>query len=416
MFVLINFNDYLGGGETLLLRMAVFLQKQSKPFVVLCSEGGYIHDDLKKNGIVSYFTLDKKAINYFYNRGKQRKAVVEGIANHLPNAEEYSFVTFCMRDLYMVTKLSEQKQNSKVVHLVLHYQDNLYICQSILDKLIKKFTGKEHYSRKQQIQFNNNLFNRLCASDAIIPMSDLMVNFWNKEFNINLSSDNVVALPVYDFPDEKPKSPIYNHRVIFIGRIVDFKIPGLIVMLNFINKHKEYSLTVVGNGDKAAIDAYIHNNSIDTDRINFIGQVDYSHLGEIIRDHSIGYAMGTSLVEICKQGLPAIMALSTPHHQLFKRDICGGIYSDCVRGNVGDNLFAGESEDNQPLLVDTMAELETRYEESASACYEYIKSDYDLTTNINKYFSIIEKAKKTDFSDIKIPKASILRKLALKLF
>ena len=35
-------------------------------------------------------------------------------------------------------------------------------------------------------------------------MSDLMVNFWNKQFGINLTAENVVALPTYDFPEEKP--------------------------------------------------------------------------------------------------------------------------------------------------------------------------------------------------------------------
>jgi glycosyltransferase involved in cell wall biosynthesis len=237
-----------------------------------------------------------------------------------------------------------------------------------------------------------------------------MVKFWNKRFEICLTNDNVVALPTYDFPEEKPAIPQNNHKILFIGRIVDFKIPGLCVMLNYINRHKEYSLTVIGSGDKKNIDEYIDKNNIDTSRIEFIGQVDYSKLGDIIKQHSIGYAMGTSVIEICRYGLPAIMALSTPEHQLFKKDICGGLYANCVRGNVGDNLFAGESEDEQPLLEDIMAELEQNYEASASACYEYIKNDYDFTRNIERYLSIIDNAKPVDFSDVAIPNASLLRR------
>ena len=85
------------------------------------------------------------------------------------------------------------------------------------------------------------------------------------------------------------------------------------------------------------------------------------------------------------------------------------IYANCVKGNVGDNLFAGESQDDQPLLEDVMKELEANYEASAAACYEYIKRDYDFTTNIEKYLNIIDKAKIANFSDLEIPQSGKVR-------
>ncbi|WP_276878933.1 glycosyltransferase [Bacteroides heparinolyticus] len=416
MIILVNLNDYLGGGETLMVRMAEYLQKGSRQFYLICAENSYIRDDLEKKCINNIITVSNAIVDYYYNDNKERVALIKFLNSKLPENEECSFITFCMRDLYTISQLTKTRKKSKVVHLVLHYQENLYICQSLKDKIIKKLFGKELYSRREQIEFNNSLFNKLCENDAIIPMSDLMVKFWTKEFGINLSYDKVVALPTYDFSDKKPTILNNNHKVVFIGRIVDFKIPGLCVMLNFINKHKEYSLTVIGNGDKALIDKYIKKNNIDTSRIEFIGQVDYSKLGDVIKQHSIGYAMGTSVIEICRYGLPAIMALSAPTHQLFKRDICGGLYAGCVRGNVGDNLFAGESEDAQPLLESVMEELEKDYEKSAEVCYEYIKNNYDFTRNIEKYLSIIDNARITDFSDVIIPKASKLRHIVRKLF
>ena len=110
------------------------------------------------------------------------------------------------------------------------------------------------------------------------------------------------------------------------------------------------------------------------------------------------------------------MALSTPEHQLFKRDICGGVYANCVRGNVGDNLFAGENEADQPLLEDAMAEIEADYAKAAEACYEYIRRDYDFTRNIKRYLDIVDKAAITDFSDLEIPKCPISRRIAYKIF
>lgn len=416
MIVLVNLNSYLGGGETLMIRMAKFLQKGERRFSLVCAERSYIHDDLCKKGIDNIITIPNDMVDFYYQNREVRSSVINLFLSKLPQSDEYTFVTFCMRDLYTISQVVLNKKKAKVVHLTLHYQDNLYVCQSLLDKVVKNCFGRENYSRKNQISFNNSLFNKLCKNNAIIPMSDLMVKFWNKEFRINLSYDNVVALPTYNFPTEKPSVPENNHKIIFIGRIVDFKIPGLCVMLNFINKHKEYSLTVIGSGDTGLIDKYIKQNKIDKTRIEFIGQVDYSKLGEIIKQHSIGYAMGTSIIEICRYGLPAVMALSTPTHKLFKRDICGGLYANCVRGNVGDNLFAGESEDNQPLLELVMDNLEKNYDKSAQACYEYIKNDYDFTRNIEKYLTIIDNAGITDFSGIVIPQAGKLRRFLQKKF
>lgn len=416
MIALINLNDYLGGGETLMVRMSSYLNQSNIEFRAICTSNSYIRKDLEKNGVKCIETIDNSRADYYYLGASERQSLVNDILSMVSDCQEVSFITFCMRDLYTLSQVARRRQNCKVTHLVLHYQDNLYVCQSLKDKLVKKYTGREHYSRKEHIAFNNALFNRLCASNAIIPMSDLMVNFWNKRFGINLKTENVVALPTYDFPEEKPAIPENNHKIIFIGRIVDFKIPGLCVMLNYINRHPEYSLTIVGNGDMDSINEYIEKNCIDRKRLNFIGQVDYSKLGDIIKEHSIGYAMGTSVIEICRYGLPAVMALSTPEHQLFKRDICGGVYANCVRGNVGDNLFAGENEADQPLLEDAMAEIEADYAKAAEACYEYIRRDYDFTRNIKRYLDIVDKAAITDFSDLEIPKCPISRRIAYKIF
>lgn len=416
MIVLINLNSYLGGGETLMVRMAQFLSKTERVFCCVCARDGYIHKDLINNDIRNCIALEKENIDYYYMNDDQRLSVLSKMKMALPASKEYTFVTFLMRDLYMVSQLTKEIPHSKVVHLVLHYQDNLYVSQSVKDKFVKRYFHKEKYSRKRQIAFNKMLFNKLCDNDAIIPMGDLMVNYWTKCFDIHLKSENVVSLPTADFPESIDFPKENNHKIIFIGRIVDFKIPALCVMLNYINRHKEYSLTVVGDGDMLFIDNYIEQHHIDRSRIHFIGQVDYNKLGNVIKEHSIGYAMGTSVIEICKQGLPAVMALSNPNHKLYERDICGGLYANCVRGNVGDNLFAGESQDDQPLLEDVMTQLENNYEASAKACYEYIKSDYGLTHNMNRYLEIIVKARSTDFSDVEIPHATCIRKFLFKHF
>lgn len=412
MKILINLNTYLGGGETLLVRMAEYFENTQIPYRVICSSNSYIKMDLESKTLLDrVYAIENSRADYYYFTEHNRKLLINEIVKMIPSEDdEVSLITFCMRDLYTFSQVAKQNHKFKVVHLVLHYQDNLYVCQSLRDKAIKMIFGKEYYSLSSQINFNKQLFNHLCDSGAIIPMSDLMVDFWNKKFGIKLNHANVVPLPTYDFPILKHINSINNHRILFIGRIVDFKIPGLCVMLNYINRHKEYSLTVVGDGDMKTIKNYIKKKKIDDSRISFLGQISYNNLVSIIKQHSIGYAMGTSGIEICKYGLPVIMALSNPKHQLFKKEICGGLYANCVRGNVGDNLFAGENEEEQPLLENVMNDLERNYYNSAVNCYEYVKKEYGLTKNMQSYISIIDKASITDFTDFEITKPSYLRK------
>jgi hypothetical protein len=42
MIVLINLNDYLGGGETLIVRIAEYLQQVKISFKLICLENSYI--------------------------------------------------------------------------------------------------------------------------------------------------------------------------------------------------------------------------------------------------------------------------------------------------------------------------------------------------------------------------------------
>lgn len=410
MIVLVNLNDYLGGGETLFVRMAAYLKSKKLPFKLICLERSYISNDLNKRGIKDdIITIPNGQEDYYYLSKKQKEILIETIVNKLDYSGQINFISFSMSTLYVLVEVSKRVLNSKVVHLILHYQDNLFLSQNLIDKFVNLFKRNKNYSKKHQIVFNRKIFNLMCENEAVIPMSDLMVKFWNKEQLINLKNENVVALPTHDFNEIRPIIPPNNYKIIWIGRIVNFKIPGLCVMLNFIKKNEKYSITIIGSGDRKTVDKYIEKNKIDKSRINFIGQVDYSKIEEIIKQHSIGYAMGTSIIEICKYGLPSIMALSTPKHQLFKNDICGGLYADCVKGNVGDNLFAGELEENQVFLNDVMKDLEQNYELSAEKCYDFVKRDFSFTTNIEKYLTIIDNAECTDFSNIIIPKAPLIR-------
>ena len=136
----------------------------------------------------------------------------------------------------------------------------------------------------------------------------------------------------------------------------------------------------------------------------------------IIKEHSIGYACGTSIVEIGQHGLPVITALFSPDHKLFSSNICGGLYNNKYKGNEGNNLLVGETEDEQPLIETVVNEIEHDFDKARTRSYQCMRYDFDLSTNMRGYLSIIYSARAIDYRSINIPKCKYLRKLLFQLF
>ncbi len=414
MYVLINFNSYLGGGETLLVRMVAHLKLTIQPFSVCCLKDSFIESEMVKMNLEDNMILfDKDCYDYYYLTPNRRTWLVDQISKHF-SQQGVRFVSFCLRDLYLASHLLKVLPNATIVHLALHYQDNLYLGKSLWDKMLKKFFQIERFSRKRYLRLNNRLLNILAKKDAVVPMGDLMVDLWKDQYNIQLTRDVVVPLATYDFETVNAVSN-FNNRIIWIGRIVDFKIPALVAMLDFIKRSPAYSLSIVGDGDLNFIKSYIKKNKIDNDRIKFYGEVAYSDLPGVIQDHSIGYAMGTSLIEIARFGLPTVMALGSPDHKLFKQGICGGLFTGKHRGNVGDNLFAGQNQATQPLLEEIIDDIEKDYSGAAERCKENL-DNFSFTRNMEKYLNIIDSSVPVDLSEVQIPFPTFVRRWARNNF
>lgn len=415
-YAFFNFNTYLGGGETLIVRLAEYLKKTNYGFKVFYKTGSYIEKDLARIKIEKDYSCPIGAeTDYYYLNNKDREKLREEICSYLNDKEDICLVSLCARDLYTLTDIAKNNPRYKLAHLVLHNQDNLYVCQSLVDKLTMKLRGERRFSRKNQIAFNRALFNTLCNQSIVIPQSELQAELLKDEFDIATEKEKAVPLPVCDFSEFEYVQPENNKKIIWIGRIVDFKLPALIVMLNFVSRHNDYSLTVVGDGDLDYVKNYMRNNSISDDNITFVGKINYGDLETIIKQHSVGYAMGTSIIEIGKYGLPVIMALGSPDFKLYDKDICGGLYCHQSRGNVGDTMFYKKSKDPVLLIDVAFAELESDYEKASRECYDELKSNFDEETDFQLYMKLLSQANSIT-TDLTIPKASWIRRVMFHLF
>jgi glycosyltransferase involved in cell wall biosynthesis len=393
LIVLVNLNEYLGGGETLMVRFAEYLQRKGADFICVCATGSYAFSDLKRKGIssASILTIDISP-DYFYSSRVDREILAAEINSKILS-KPACLVSFCMRDLYTTWGVSATLSHVKLVHLILHIQDDLYVGQTVLERITYKLTGRRHFSNSQAINFNRWLLETLNENGALICMADVISQAWRKNFGIAIAPTRIVPLPSFVAPAANSAQEQVNHKIIWIGRLVDFKIPALLAMVDFLGTASKYQLTIVGDGDRGAILARMKERRVSADRVNFVGEVSYAELEKVICGHSIGYAMGTSLIELARFRIPVVIALASYAHVTFRRPICGGLFFDQPRGCDGSELSIRSEDEIATTIKDAMRVIENDWKLVADSCYAYARDNYSAEENFAAYKAIIENSR-----------------------
>ena len=410
MIILFNFNTYLGGGETLMVRFATFLHREKQAFHVYCKEGSFISTQLEKEGVPAEdFTCIKGCCNYAYLNKKERSYLLEEIEKGLPQAEKYQYLTFCLRDLYMLIDLNKRHPGS-ISHLILHNQDYLYLGRTLLDGLKEKIAKKKEFNNDTILRFNRTIIDMVNINRGLIPMSWIITQLWKQEIGVEIPDDMIVSLPSISQKKDVSLKTENNKKIIFIGRLVDFKFASLFAMFNYIKRNPSYHLTIVGNGDKERALAYMHEHQIPEGNIHFRGEVAYSDLPKVIAEHSIGYAAGTSIIECVQQGIPVIMALQYNANRPFKRDICGGLFYNTSKGNLGEDMCIYDEDIIKTTIDEAIAEIEIDYHLAAKRCYDYTLNEYSNDDNFREYIKRIEATVPADTQCIRVPSVGVLRR------
>lgn len=415
MIVLVNFNTYLGGGETIFVRIAEHFSKINIQFKLFYSANSYIADDVNRLNIhKEHLCPYSGPVDYFYLKRKDKDRLVNHFISNLIDEKSIRTVNFCARDLYTLIDVAKSLCLMTITHLILHDEDNLYLGQSLVDKIIYKFFKIRNFSNCDNICFNNAVFDQLNKACALIGEKET-TRIIMRKYGVDISDEHIVPPPMYNF-DSNPPHVSKNKRILWLGRFVDFKLPAIVSMLEFVSSHKDYTLTLIGDGDIDYINSVVKKRKLNISNVHFLGQQQYDKIGDIIKQHSIGYASGTSIIEIGRYGLPVITALNSKTHHPFKRSICGGLYHNKYKGNEGNNLLVGETEDEQPTIEETINLINADFNEACIKSYQAMKTDFDFTLNVNQYLKIINKSERINFSELSIPICSIVRKLAFNIF
>jgi len=413
MIVLYNANSYLGGGETLFVRFCDYLDSINEPYIAICAEGSFIQKKLsvspKRCGTVIALGGN---LDYFYLQPDEQENLLRRIADGIGEHDKINFVTFCMRDLHLARALSRKVSNIALSHLILHVQDDLYLGQTLFDKAVYAVTKKRVFRNKALIGFNRALLKQINNNDGLICMAQVIADHWERTFQLHVPRNRIVPLPSFSEAQRDEEADPNAKSIIWIGRIVDFKIPAVCAMIEFLSKHPAYTLTIVGSGATAQIDAALRKFGVDATRIRFIGELPYDKIRDEIVKHSVGYAMGTSLVELARYRIPVVIALASYDHALFDRPICGGLFYDKPLGCDGSELMNSSGPDIADLS-EVFRHIENDYQTVADKCYEYAKTNYSVTENFSRYVEIIKGTKPMAgeaFSQ-RQPRANALRRI-----
>ena len=418
--VFVNFNEYLGGGETLLLRMVgSFSHKKIK---VISSKSSYIHDKLKNNDhLSSALLLYSNNYNFNYLSKKNKAEFLRWLDTVLPENELFKIVTFCMRDLHLLVSFmgKYKRKNINIIHLLLHPLDHLYLGQTITDKLILKAFGKNQFKERKNLIVNSAVLDRLEMSGALIPMNFNVLKRLEIDTKISIKPDKIIPLPFFREGDCMHQKVVGNNsdkqtKIVWLGRIVDFKIAAIKCMIDFVSTNENYSFDIIGYGSESLINDYISYKSVN-DRVAIIGRVPHDELKKALANYDIGYGMGTSMAELTLCDLPSIVALASPDFKAFEQAISAGLVYEQKPGNVGDDLYRTNIiESTFPLIIDTIRKIEEDPQDCLNKSLDYLSNNFSLEKNISRYADVIESAPHTSFSGIKPLRVSLLRKVLFK--
>jgi hypothetical protein len=365
MIVLFNLNNYVGGGETLLIRLAQYLHINGYPYQILTADGKcWIREEATKRGLnCSVWPANIDSINY--QDSAWRHKTLDALNSMYGHIKEIRIFTFCMRDLHNAMYFFTRMPNVKVwfSHGIYHPEDVFYLASF-------------NFSSTRIIEFNRNLVRKLFDSDSI-----LFVNENGLKISLNsVGADDVrsaiyAPLPINicgEIPFRKPDAT-RPFRIICISRFVRFKVAAVLAIMRYAANRSGIELLVIGHGPwKFILDAWIKIMRVDN--IVIITGVSPDRLDSYIDTCDLGYAQGTSILEISKRGLPVLIAPYSRIRDIFNKNfptlgIFGDIKDFTAFGDITD--LQGVSTYKISDCIELVREDYCRYQEQA---IEFVKT------------------------------------------
>jgi len=295
--VLFNLNTYIGGGETLLSRYAMYLEANNIDYLIICAKSSYIESSSQENKL-KFINWPIAQDSLIYKREAAVK-VKDFFVDNLTEGVTINFFTFCMRDYVNISLVFEDLNfDVKIFHGVYHPQDYKYLSSLSFNPgyyhVFFKNILRDLYFNNSVLFLNNHGFIESIGVGYSNPKPIL------RSIPITLSSDDFIS-------SEGHISAGGINKILCISRFTAFKIGAIVAFLRLARVNPNLNFTLVGHGPfEFLVTFFIRFWSLSN--ITLLTDVLPSQLKEIICKHHIGYAQGTSILELAKLGKPVIIA------------------------------------------------------------------------------------------------------------
>ena len=377
MLTLFNSNNYIGGGETIFLRFALYLKSENLNFGLLCSKDSFLESSAIDNNI------DFSSFNFISGH--------HGFDEFVTAIPNKSVVFVCqLKDLYNLRLASTGKGlKLKIIYLYYHPEDYQYL--NIWDC----------FSNRCQLQNIENL-NKLNLSDSLffpsIKYYDLL-GFENR--GLGSCIPGFLVKPIL----EKRKEII---SILCISRFVDFKTGGILALLRLIHQKRHLRCKIIGYGKFAFVLKFWTKMLRIEDRIEFLGMLEPHQLEDLISRADVCFAQGTSLLQCVSMGKPTIVhSYSSPFSMLFPSKMSAGIWGL-------DECSFGEFYSLQKYnICDCFDYIERNYSDIVKTTLTEAMSKSEKTV-FDFVLDKLEDAKFVDLRQISVPEVPLLKKLYVR--
>lgn len=282
-------SNITGGAEYLMVNTANLLCNAGFDVGVVDYKGGWVESNINSLLIKKEYIYKNKKVQL------QKEDVLITTANHLYKLDNY-FLMSETKVLFWVVQ---------PYNVILDLPKISY-GNTFLKMIFSKYLIKKRIIHKKNLELIIN-------KNAIVSMDKECDRILKANYSLNYN----VFLPIF-ICDEKfnKKNQRSNEnnilKMVWLGRIdLDFKIHILkktLLDLNFIKQKydESFEFNIVGAGHGLSdLKSFVNENI--SFKVNFLGELRYKDLNSILEKSDIGFAMGTSALEIAAKNIPTIL-------------------------------------------------------------------------------------------------------------
>lgn len=360
----------MGGAEYLMIRTANLLSNAGYDVAIIDIRNGW----LSKN--INNPLIEKKTVSF--NKIKLEDTdILVTTANYM-----YKLDSFFSRSNTKILLWVVQPYN------VILIPPPVFKKNSFIDLYVKNYLSKKETIHKK------NLLS-IIKRNGLIAMDGECDNTFFETYKMNYKD----FLPVFINLEENKKTEgrnISNNTInaVWLGRIdLDFKIHVLKKVLTDINitdlSHKNIIMNIIGDGPGLNSLKVFCEKNIGIS-VNFLGELSGEALNEAINLSDIGFAMGTSALDISARKIPTVL-LDFSYNEINNYKY-RWIYESEKYTLGRDIKFLSEDQiDSMKSINSILSELEKDFSDISQLCFDYVYYNHSQKNILIQFENLILK-------------------------